>query len=171
MQGSLFEGHTCCCTAVYSARRTGSWQGRAHGARYPQSPPVHALHTDTALLICRERRLRAALSLVLHRTDDAHRRVLYRRSRQSRLHLNLFIKNGERVSLRGAPKAPRIYRAAALPSFWANCLQRSDNGGHCIAVSLRSLLARDSFFLRVIIGSGALPPPLSPARNPTSPPN
>ena len=53
-----------------------------------------------------------ALPLVLRRTDGAHRRVVYSGSRQSRLHLNLRIKNGERVSLRGAPKAPRIYRAA-----------------------------------------------------------
>ena len=55
-----------------------------------------------------------ALPLVLHRTDGAHRRVVYWRSRQSRLHLNLIIKNGERVSLRGAFGAPRIYRAAGL---------------------------------------------------------
>jgi len=55
----------------------------------------------------------AGLSLVHHRTDEAHRRVIYRRPRQSRLHLNLFIKNGERVSLRGAFAAPRIYRVAA----------------------------------------------------------
>jgi hypothetical protein len=33
----------------------------------------------------------AALALVLHRTDDSHRRVVYG-SRQSRLHLNLFVK-------------------------------------------------------------------------------
>jgi hypothetical protein len=33
----------------------------------------------------------AALALVLHRTDHAHRRVVYG-SRQSRLHLNLFVK-------------------------------------------------------------------------------
>ena len=43
--------------------------------------------------------------LVLHRTDGAHRRMLYLRPRQSRLHLNLFIKNGERGSLRGALKS------------------------------------------------------------------
>jgi hypothetical protein len=92
-------------------------------------------------------------------------------SRQSRLHLNLIIKNGERVSLRGAFGAPRIYRVVRLRELLANCLQRSDNGGHRVVVSIRSLLARDSFFLRVIIGSGAIPPPLSPARNPTSPPN
>jgi len=42
---------------------------------------------------------------VLHRTDGAHRRMLYLRPRQSRLHLNLFIKNGERGSLRGALKS------------------------------------------------------------------
>jgi hypothetical protein len=48
------------------------------------------------------RELRLALVvLVLHRTDDAHRRVVYG-SRRSRLHLNLFIKHGERVSLWGA---------------------------------------------------------------------
>jgi len=33
------------------------------------------------------------------------------------------------------------------------------------------MLARDSFFLRVSIGSGAILTPLSPARNPTSPTN
>jgi hypothetical protein len=53
-----------------------------------------------------------ALPLVLRRTDGAHRRVVYSGSRRSRLHQNLRIKNGERVSLRGTPKAPRIYRAA-----------------------------------------------------------
>jgi hypothetical protein len=37
--------------------------------------------------------------LVLHRTDGAHRRMLYLHPRQSRLHLNLLIKNGERGSL------------------------------------------------------------------------
>jgi hypothetical protein len=55
----------------------------------------------------------AELTLVHHRTDGAGPRVIYRRSRQSRLHLNLFIKNGERGSLRGAFAAPRIYRVAA----------------------------------------------------------
>jgi hypothetical protein len=45
---------------------------------------------------------------VLQRTDDAHRRVVYG-SRRSRLHLNLFIKDGERVSLWGAFRAPHIY--------------------------------------------------------------
>jgi hypothetical protein len=58
--------------------------------------------------------LSVAPTLVLHRTDGAHRRMVYWRSRQSRLHLNLIIKNGERVSLRGAFGAPRIYRAAGF---------------------------------------------------------
>ena len=35
--------------------------------------------------------LAGALALVLHRTDDSHRCVVYG-SRQSRLHLNLFVK-------------------------------------------------------------------------------
>ena len=49
--------------------------------------------------------------------------------------------------------------------------KRADNVGHCVTLSVRSMAARDSFFLRVSIGSGAIPAPLSPARNPTGPPN
>jgi hypothetical protein len=49
--------------------------------------------------------------------------------------------------------------------------KKTDNVGHCITLSVRSMVARDSFFLRVTIGSGAILAPLSPARNPTSPPN
>ena len=67
-----------------------------------------------------------------------HRRVLYSRSRQSRLQLNLRIKNGERVSLRGAPKAPRIYPA--------------DRDGRspraCAVVDVRVAATRRSYFIR-----------------------
>src|SRR5437879_10313708 len=49
--------------------------------------------------------------------------------------------------------------------------KKADNVGHCIALSVRSMPARDSFFLRVSIGSGAISAPLSPARNRTGPPN
>ena len=49
--------------------------------------------------------------------------------------------------------------------------KKADNVGHCVTLSVRSMTARDSFFLRVSIGSGAIPAPLSPARNPTGPPN
>jgi hypothetical protein len=49
--------------------------------------------------------------------------------------------------------------------------KKADDVGHCVTLSVRSMVARDSFFLRVSIGSGAIPAPLSPARNPTGPPN
>jgi hypothetical protein len=49
--------------------------------------------------------------------------------------------------------------------------KKADNVGHCVTLSVRSMVARDSFFLRVSIGSGAIPAPLWPARNPTGPPN
>jgi hypothetical protein len=102
--------------AVRAAERhRKEWQaGYPLPAAVRESAQAGALHTNTRLLKRRERRLGAALSLVLHRTDDAHRCVIYRRSRQSRLHLNLLIKNGERVSLRGAFGAPRIYRVAVV---------------------------------------------------------
>ena len=50
-------------------------------------------------------------------------------------------------------------------------VKKADNVGHCITLSVRSMVARDSFFLRVSIGSGAILAPLLPARNPTGPPN
>jgi hypothetical protein len=84
-----------------------------------------ALHTGTGHSYVKEHDWGVAQFLVLHRTDGAHRPVVYSRSRQSRLHLTLIIKNGERVSLRGAPKAPRIYthrwpsRASGLTAFSA----------------------------------------------------
>jgi len=61
---------------------------------------------------------------------------------------------------------------SAVASYGQDLLQeKANNVGHCITLSVRSMVARDSFFLRVSIGSGAILAPLSPARNPTSPPN
>jgi hypothetical protein len=61
---------------------------------------------------------------------------------------------------------------AAVASYGQELLWgKADNVGHCITLSVRSMVARDSFFLRVSIGSGAILAPLLPARNPTGPPN
>jgi hypothetical protein len=63
---------------------------------------------------------------------------------------------------------------AAITSAWRashEALEKANSVGHYITLSVRSTVARDSFFLRVSIGSGAIPAPLSPARNPTGPPN
>jgi hypothetical protein len=95
----------------------------ADGAWHPQSPLVHARAQAGTLARCaltldysyaESGAWGATLSLVLHRTDGAHRRVVYSLSRQSRLHLNLIIKNGERGSLRGAFGVPRIYERRFL---------------------------------------------------------
>lgn len=51
------------------------------------------------------------------------------------------------------------------------CGKKVNNVGHCITLGVLSMVARDSFLLRVSIGSGAILAPLLPARNPTGPPN
>ena len=58
----------------------------------------------------------------------------------------------------GYPRHSELWRPRGLEP---RCFtEKLDNLGHCIAVSVRSMVARDSFFLRVSIGRGAIPPPL-----------
>jgi hypothetical protein len=70
------------------------------------------------------------------------------------------------------PNWRRLFYAGRTAALSRGVLRKKvNNVGHCITLGVRSMVARDSFFLRVSIGSGATPVPLSPARNPTGPPN
>jgi hypothetical protein len=65
----------------------------------------------------------------------------------------------------------QVGHAGSTAALSQSLTGKANNVGHCITLSVRSMAARDSFFLRVSIGSGAILAPLLPARNPTSPPN
>jgi hypothetical protein len=80
--------------------------------------------------------------------------------------------NGKLVGFRTRLNAGRTRLSRVHSGLSRSVLrEKANNVGHCITLSVRCLVARDSFFLRVSIGSGATLASLSPARNLTGPPN